>query len=84
MKYTSKNRRSAAYRGTIVLSETQDKAYLNEVRRVMAENGTKKVVLAGRLGINNPNAWKYQLGKLCYKWIRAKDAASFDIYVYNK
>lgn len=84
MKYTSKNRCSASYRGTIVMSETQDKSYLKEVRRVMAENGTKRVVLAGRLGNANPNAWKYQLGKVSYQWIKAADAASFDIYVYDK
>ena len=84
MKYTKENRFSASYRGTIVMSEQSDRSYLNSIRSVMSENGTKRVVLAGRLGQNNPNSWKYKIGKVAYQWIRKEDAASFDIYVYDK
>ena len=84
MKYTKENRKSASYRGTISLMNEEDTNYLNSLKAVMAENGTKKVVLVGRLGQNNPNAWKYMIGKQSYRWIKAEDESSFDIYVYDK
>lgn len=55
-----------------------------------AANGTTKYVkLQGRLGQNNPNAWKYRqvrnggiYGKA--QCIRLADAATADVYVYNR
>ena len=51
-----------------------------------------RVCLRGRLGKNNPNAWKYQMrqkaytgrGAHPYQMIRLSDAAYFDVYVYER
>ena len=51
-----------------------------------------RVCLRGRLGKNNPNAWKYQVrrksycgyGAHPYQMIRLSDAAYFDVYVYER
>ena len=51
-----------------------------------------RVCLRGRLGNNNPNAWKYQVrqknytgyGARPYQMIRLNDAAYFDVYVYER
>lgn len=47
----------------------------------------KYVKLQGRLGNDNPNAWKYRLGSGMYNThqaIRLPDAATADVYVYNR
>ena len=57
----------------------------------------KRVVLQGRLGKNNPNAWKYSKktkendpknfagsGAHSHQRIKKADAAHHDVYVYNK
>lgn len=47
--------------------------------------GSRYVKLQGRLGSNNPNAWKYRLGGLyrnLHQTIRLEDAATADVYVY--
>lgn len=54
----------------------------------------ERVVLQGRLGKNNPNAWKYSIktpraqssssGAHSHQRIRNCDAAFFDVYVYSK
>ena len=51
-----------------------------------------RVCLRGRLGKNNPNAWKYQMrqktytgyGAHPYQMIHLSDAAYFDVYVYER
>jgi hypothetical protein len=47
------------------------------------------VKLQGRLGKNNPNAWKYRHGKDggiygCAQCVRLPDAAFADVYVYER
>lgn len=51
---------------------------------------SKRIKLQGRLGENNPNAWKYRPGS--YKLggygssqsVRLPDAQRADVYVYNR
>ena len=51
-----------------------------------------RVCLRGRLGKNNPNAWKYKMrqkaytgcGAHPYQMIHLSDAAFFDVYVYER
>jgi len=51
-----------------------------------------RVCLRGRLGKNNPNAWKYQMrqkaytgcGAHPYQMIHLSDAAYFDVYIYER
>lgn len=47
----------------------------------------KYVKLQGRLGKDNPNAWKYRRGSGSYythQAIRLPDATTADVYVYNR
>jgi len=55
------------------------------------EQARYRVCLRGRLGKNNPNAWKYKIrqkkytgyGARPYQMIRLGDASHFDVYVYE-
>lgn len=47
----------------------------------------KYVKLQGRLGKDNPNAWKYRRGSgvhIDHQAIRLADAATADVYIYNR
>lgn len=66
---------------------------LKEYVKFMLEefNVRLRIVKAGRLGKNNPNAWKYRSASRYYKgcgghpyqYIKKSDAVKFDVYVYN-
>lgn len=54
------------------------------------EQARYRVCLRGRLGKNNPNAWKYKIRQFGnsairnpYRMIRQADAAYLDVYVYE-
>jgi hypothetical protein len=90
--------RTSAYQFTVrmidgkVAPEDQDK--LDGLRTVVklaneAFDLTKYVKLQGRLGEDNPNAWKYKIRRNGgiygnHQCIRLFDAATADVYVYNR
>jgi hypothetical protein len=46
-------------------------------------NGLARIMIFGRLGEENPNAWKYRTGRSnAYQYIAKEDAAHFDVYVH--
>lgn len=94
-------RTSTSYRFTVRMVNGQvhpeDQAMVDGLRTVVKLNNTafgdferpKYVKLQGRLGKNNPNAWKYRLRRNggiygdCQA-IRLADAATADVYVYTR
>ena len=90
--------RTSAYRFTVRMVNGQvapeDRASVDGLRTVVklgntAFGTTKYVKLQGRLGQDNPNAWKYRLHRDggiygCAQCIRLADAATADVYVYNR
>lgn len=88
--------RTKAYRFTVQMKDGKpvaEQAHLVEALRksITAENiwnGNQKYVkLQGRLGTDNPNAWKYHIGSGVYsraQCVRLPDAATADVYVYNR
>lgn len=87
MKFTTKNRYSTSYRGTVDLKDPTDATFVKSLREnIKQSNKTaatkRQVVLMGRLGPNNPASIKYK-GR-SYQYIKAADAATFDIYIYNR
>lgn len=90
--YTTKNRHSDNYRFTITSVMTdEDKIALNLLKGAAKFCG-RRIVLKGRLGKNNPNAYKYNkfsgryrnIGYHSHQTIRKEDAAFFDVYSYAK
>lgn len=88
--------RTSAYQFTVrmidgkVAPEDQSKVdgLQNACKLVNSAFGFKKYVkLQGRLGENNPNAWKYRRKHGVYfnhQCIRLADAATADVYIYNR
>ena len=97
----AKTRTSDSYVFTANAKSAEDLAKIEEVRQTVKainhlqrQNDGKyavqyRVVLAGRLGENNPNAHKYTKANgrsngPFYSMIRKDDAAFFDIYIYER
>jgi hypothetical protein len=68
-------------------------AYRAKVKAEDTVNGTsRRVVLQGRMGENNPNAHKYSVknppnvwsGSHSHQCIKLSDAATADVYIYNR
>ena len=83
MKNRSKN-----YVTSIDPSNPADMDALNEIRKAIKivnknNNQPYRVVLSGRLGKNNPNAWKYGLTRH-HSCVWKEDAVKFDVYVYER
>lgn len=90
--------RASAYRFTVRMIDGKvhpdDQAALDGLRTVVklgnsAFGTTQYVKLQGRLGKNNPNAWKYSQkpGQGIYwraQCIRLPDAVTADVYVYER
>ncbi len=90
--------RTSAYRFTVRMQNgkvhPEDEGYLNVLKDYVSTmnriNGTSEYVkLQGRLGENNPNAWKYRqirFGGIYGRaqCVRLHDAASADVYVYTR
>jgi hypothetical protein len=89
--------RTPSYRFTVRmingLVAPEDQAAVDGLRAVVKlgnlayETAPRYVKLQGRLGQNNPNAWKYRgprNGGVYYnaQCVRLADAASADVYVY--
>lgn len=90
--------RTDAYRFTVRMQNgkvhPQDEGYLDVLRDYVSTmnrlNGTLQYVkLQGRLGKDNPNSWKYRqyrnggiYGRA--QCVRLADAATADVYVYNR
>lgn len=90
--------RTSAYRFTVRMINGQvapeDQAAVDGLRTVVklgnsAFDTTQYVKLQGRLGQDNPNAWKYRqrrsggiYGRA--QCVRLADAATADVYVYNR
>ena len=88
--------RTSAYRFTVRMINgkvhPEDQAAVDGLRTVVklgnsAYETKQYVKLQGRLGQNNPNAWKYRLrcnGGIYGKsqCVRLPDAATADVYVY--
>lgn len=89
-KQTYKNR-SESYIGTFFMDSDEDITQIGSLRRLvknmnkyLLEDGYKqqyRICLRGRLGKNNPNAYKY---KHLYQMIKLKDAVRVDAYVYKR
>lgn len=87
-----KKRWSDNYKFTYHPGDWNDEEKLKITKQICKdarENGFAKpyVVLKGRLGMNNPNAHKYQKStpykqRQNYQTIAKEDAAYFDVYVY--
>ena len=94
--------RTDAYIGTFT-NDSKDSArikdlrkfvkYMNKMLKQEGLNHQYYIKLQGRLGKNNPNAWKYEAGEnsiyggnYCGHWqcIRLKDAAHADAYIYKR
>ena len=90
--------RTSAYRFTVRMVDGQvhpeDQAAVDGLRTVVklgnaAYGTTQYVKLQGRLGQDNPNAWKYRLrcnGGIYSRaqCVRLSDAATADVYVYDR
>ena len=93
-------KRTSAYYATVKMINgkvaPQDQAIIDGIKVVVQLSNTigdaqpQRVKLQGRLGENNPNAWKYRRGSWskggygnCQS-IRLIDAAYADVYVYNR
>ena len=90
--------RTSAYRFTVRMVNGQvapeDQAAVDGLRTVVklgnyAFDTNQYVKLQGRLGSDNPNAWKYRqyrnggiYGRA--QCVRLADAATADVYVYNR
>ena len=68
-------------------------AYKAIVKAEDKRNGTaRRVVLQGRMGIANPNAYKYSvknqargpIGSHSHQRIKLADAATADVYIYDR
>jgi len=69
-------------------------AYRAKVKAEDKLNGTsRRVMLQGRMGKNNPNAYKYSVKNVQNLWpfgahshqrIKLADAATADVYIYNR
>ena len=90
--------RTPSYRFTVRMIDgkvhPEDKTSLDDLRVVVklgnsAFNAKQYIKLQGRLGQNNPNAWKYRQYRNggiygCTQCIRLADAATADVYVYMR
>lgn len=87
--------RTSAYRFTVRMVNGQvhpeDQASVDGLRTVVklgnsAFNTSQYIKLQGRLGQDNPNAWKYRIGGTygSAQCIRLADASTADVYVYNR
>jgi hypothetical protein len=92
-------RTSTSYYATVKMIDgkvaPEDQAVLDGIKTVVklsnsiGDAGPQRVKLQGRLGENNPNAWKYRVGSYrkggygnCQS-VRLADAQFADIYVYD-
>ena len=92
------NRYSTSYVTTVDHHSEIGKEYVETLRRLVKVedelNGTsRRVTLQGRMGENNPNAYKYSVknananawsGSNTHQCIKLGDAATADIYIYNR
>lgn len=86
--------RTSAYRFTVRMVNGQvhpeDQASVDGLRTVVKlgnlayDSAPRYVKLQGRLGQNNPNAWKYRQRGIYGRaqCVRLPDAATADVYVY--
>jgi hypothetical protein len=89
--------RTSAYKATVRMINgkvhPEDRAIVDGLRTVVKlgnlayDDAPRYVKLQGRLGQNNPNAWKYRQGRHggIYgraQCVRLADAATADVYVY--
>ena len=92
-----KTRTSDSYIDTVHHHTEAGKKIVAALRaKVKAEdklNGTsRRVCVKGRMGENNPNAYKYSVknppnvwsGSHSHQWIKLADAATADVYVYER
>lgn len=86
-------RESEAYIGTFDLKDQSDLATIRYLRNlIMRHNKCSSqkgsIAIRGRLGENNPNAFKYRVGPKreynTYRNIKLEDAAHADVYIYDK
>ena len=97
MNTNTENRHSTSYVTTVEHHTEIGKEYVKTLRRLVKIedelNGTnRRVMLQGRMGKNNPNAYKYSVknppnvwsGSHSHQCIKLGDAATADIYIYNK
>ena len=91
------NRYSPSYVTTVNHHSEVGKEYVETLRRLVKVedelNGTRRYVkLQGRMGKNNPNAYKYSIknrpntryGSHSHQCIKLGDAAYADVYIYNR
>ena len=90
-------RYSTSYQFTVDPMSTSDmervkslKEFVKNMNAQFPNNEALRVCLKGRLGRNNPNAFKYHkggerrgYGAHAYQSISLKDASRYDVYVYN-
>jgi chlorite dismutase len=87
----SSTRTSQYFIGTYDLHNVQHQEEIKELQK-MASEFKDTIILDGRLGKSNPNAWKYQakhrefkernIKKNAYRHIAIEDARYCDLYVY--
>ena len=94
-------RTSTSYYATVKMIDgkvaPEDQATLDGIKTVVQLSNTigddrpQRVKLQGRLGENNPNAWKYRVGSykkgIAYgncQSVRLADAQFADVYVYDR
>lgn len=92
------NRYSTSYVTTVDHHSEIGKEYVETLRRLVKVedelNGTRRrrVMLQGRMGENNPNAYKYSVknppnvwsGSHSHQCIKLSDAATADVYIYYR
>jgi len=81
------NRTSIDYRFTVDLNNPKDVKLVKQLKELVKQTNKsswkqQRVCLKGRLGKDNPMAYKYK-GNPCYT-VAMADAAYFDVYVYFK
>ena len=94
------NRTSTSYYATVKMIDgkvaPEDQALVDGIKTVVklsnniSDARPQRVKLQGRLGENNPNAWKYRRGSwskggygMCQS-VRLADAQTADVYVYDR
>jgi hypothetical protein len=80
-------RSSTSYQFTHTPGDEESEKKLADLKKSVKGTGTgKRVVLQGRLGKNNPNAYKYSknVHMHTHQRIQKADAAHHDVYVYDK